>query len=77
MTWNERTQRYEGQLYLKQGYYNYGFALKQRGKTKGDLKSFEGSHSQTQNDYTVIAYYADPRGYDRVIGILFTDSFNN
>lgn len=76
MQWNASINAYEGSLYLKQGYYNYGFALKQRGKTTGDLKSFEGSHVQTENDYTIIAYYADPRGYDRVIGILFTDSFN-
>ena len=59
---------YRGKVYLKQGFYNYKFAVKRSGKE--DYNSIGGNHYQTENNYTIIAYYR-PVGelYDKVIGI--------
>ncbi len=59
---------YRGKVYLKQGFYNYKFAVKRSGKE--DYNSIGGNHYQTENNYTIIVYYR-PIGelYDKVIGI--------
>ena len=35
----------------------------------GSLADLEGSHFQTNNLYTLVVYYDDWDGYDRVIGL--------
>ncbi len=38
---------------------------------------FEGSHYETENDYTVLIYYRNPRErYDRVIGVQTINTLN-
>lgn len=76
MTYNRATKCFEIHLLLKQGYYNYIYLSKFDRDPEADIKLIEGSHQETENEYTVIAYNYDPSGYDRVVGILFTDSFN-
>ena len=38
---------------------------------------FEGSHYETENDYTVLIYYRNPRErYDRIIGVQTINTLN-
>jgi hypothetical protein len=41
---------------MKQGYYNYMFALRKKSEAFGDVSLLEGSFSQTENTYTVLVY---------------------
>jgi hypothetical protein len=68
MRYNATDGVYQGQLALKQGYYNFQYVLEEPGG-RLNLRFFEGSHFQTENHYEVIAYYRPPgaRG-DLVIG---------
>lgn len=63
-------QLYQGKALLKQGYYNYYFALKPDDATKPlDYTYFEGSRYETENAYDLIVYYRQPgTRYDQVIG---------
>lgn len=77
MTYDEEHKAYWLALYLKQGYYNYLYLAKSADELHGDVSKFEGNHHETENKYTVIAYNKDfIAGYDRVVGMLMTDSFN-
>lgn len=75
LQYNSVKKQYEGNILVKQGYYNWMYAV-QYPHEAADISVLEGTHWATNNEYTVIAYYADPVGYDRVIGILFTDNQN-
>jgi hypothetical protein len=70
MAYNAQHQAYEQTVLLKQGGYNYLYAFVKKGETAGSLQPIEGSLWQTQNEYTIYAYY---RGwgerYDRLIGV--------
>lgn len=70
MTYNQLALQYESTLYLKQGLYNYIYAYVQDGEIKPDLSRFEGSHFQTENEYSILVYHR-PLGwdYDRLIGL--------
>jgi len=62
LTYNPETQRYTGRILLKQGYYNYHYAV-QTGTgsaTNPDETFYEGSFNQTQNQYEVLVYYRPP-----------------
>ena len=65
---DEKQNVYVGNVYLKQGFYNYKFALKRNGKA--DYNAIGGNFYQTENTYTVLVYYRDTADrYDRVIGM--------
>jgi hypothetical protein len=67
MIYNPLRERYEAQLLLKQGVYNYQYTLVKNGKR--DDVFFEGTHQQTQNDYEIFVYYrAIGDRTDRLIG---------
>lgn len=70
MKYNPSLQQYEGQLLLKQGYYEYWYAVVPTGKTTGDIVPIEGNHWETNNTYTIYVYYHNfmPE-YDRLVGI--------
>ncbi len=76
MDWNPDKKRYEGQLYLKQGYYNYMYSVVSPENPDGDLTAIEGNNQATENTYSIFTYYNDPQGYSRVIGLYVTDSYN-
>ena len=60
---------YQGQILLKQGFYNYTFATVDENKTV-NTNEINGTFYQTENEYTVIVYYKPFGGlYDRVVGI--------
>jgi Type 9 secretion system plug protein 1st domain len=77
MTYNHTRQEYECTMLLKQGWYNYEYAYLKNGDTNGTASEFEGSHYETENDYTVLIYYRNPRDrYDRVIGFVTANTLN-
>lgn len=68
MKYNPILRQYEGEIYLKQGYYNYEYVLK---KNEGQTlnRFIEGTHYQTINDYFIYIYHR-PSGeqFDQLIG---------
>ncbi|ALJ00266.1 type IX secretion system plug protein [Rufibacter tibetensis] len=68
MTYDAENQVYTGSALLKQGYYNYYFALK-GANGQADARYFEGSHFETENVYDVLVYYRPPGSRaDLIIG---------
>jgi len=75
MIYNYANKTYERALYLKQGYYNYQYVFLENGTDIGDISFIEGTHSQTENDYTIFVYYKEPNdNYERLIGVKFLNS---
>jgi len=67
--YNFEKKSYEGQVLLKQGFYNYTFATVDENQIV-DTNEVNGTFFQTENQYTVIVYFKPFGGlYDRVIGI--------
>lgn len=70
MWFNPDSRQYEQTLLLKQGYYNYLYALKDHHAHNTDLTFVEGSHYETENDYTILVHYRGKSDrYDKLIGI--------
>ena len=75
LRYNDKQRRYEGNIYIKQGYYNYHYALNDTITKRVDISFIEGTHYQTRNDYYVYVYYrAIGDRYDRFVGFLKTSS---
>lgn len=72
---NVEKKQYEAVIYLKQGYYNYHYALNDTTTKRVDVSFIEGTHYQTRNDYYIYVYYrAVGDSYDRFVGFLKTSS---
>lgn len=70
MQYNKKKQEYEGKLFLKQGYYEYWYAVVPNGQTQGSIVRVEGNHWETNNTYTIYVYYHNRMPeYDRLVGI--------
>jgi hypothetical protein len=66
---------YEATMLLKQGFYNFHFALLSRGELSADAGFFEGNHADTGNEYTIYVYYRFPGSrFDSLIGVKTIDS---
>ncbi len=79
MTYNEELGGYLLDILLKQGFYNYSFAVvKDKPKTI-DLSHTEGNWFETENDYTILIYYRTfGDRYDRLVGAYtFNSSLRN
>ena len=75
LKYNADKMQYEASIYLKQGYYNYHYALKDTTTNRVDVSFIEGTHYQTRNDYYIYVYYrAVGDRYDRFVGFLKTSS---
>jgi len=75
LTYNYDTHRYSGQLYLKQGYYDYKFAVVRQFDNTIDTEYFEGSHFETENDYQILVYFKDKTaGYHRLVAYQLANS---
>ncbi len=75
MRYNPSFKNYETTILLKQGFYNYQYALKKTQSDEASVMRIEGSYSETENDYLILVYYrsiADQ--YDRLIGVAQTNS---
>ncbi len=69
MTYDFETKAYIGSMLLKQGYYNYHFALRDKLTGAIDTGFFEGNSYQTENDYVLLLYERVSGAlYDRLIG---------
>ncbi len=70
MTYNYTKKGYECKLFLKQGYYDYHYVFLRDGDTKADETLIEGTHWETENDYTVYVYHRQfGTYYDQLIGM--------
>lgn len=70
MEYNPESEKYELSLELKQGLYSYQYVVKSIYDNVPDEGMIEGTHFETENDYTILVYYSDPfEGYDRLLGI--------
>ena len=75
LKYNTDRKQYEKNVYLKQGYYNYHYALNDTSTDRVDVSFIEGTHYQTRNDYYIYVYYrAIGDRYDRFVGFLKTSS---
>ncbi|MFT6815018.1 MAG: hypothetical protein ACJAZ3_000916 [Sphingobacteriales bacterium] len=68
LTYDYNNFRYTGSYLLKQGYYNYQYALKDHESGGVDLTFIDGSHFETENFYEIFVYIrrANKR-YDELI----------
>jgi hypothetical protein len=68
MAYNPRISAYVGEVLLKQGFYNYYYAVAPRKGGAPSVTDTEGNWFETDNDYTVLVYYR-PFGerYDRLV----------
>nr|WP_214460444.1 DUF5103 domain-containing protein [Flavihumibacter fluvii] len=59
MVFSKERKRYETSIWLKQGYYDYGYALKtgEGEKAVFSLDKTDGNNWETENNYTVLVYY--------------------
>ena len=74
LNYNEDTGLYETTILLKQGFYNYQYVTKSK-NGKISNHNIDGSHYQTENDYTVLIYYTKfGSRYTQVIGVGFGNS---
>lgn len=70
LNYNAATRSYEQRILLKQGYYNYQYALIDGATGSVNPSVFEGDFSQTENIYLVTVYYRQPGvRYWRLVGI--------
>lgn len=69
MQYNFSQRGYELSLFLKQGYYNYLYVLRDKTTGKTSVAESEGSFWDTQNSYTIVLYFRQPGTiYDQVAG---------
>ena len=68
-------KQYIASVYLKQGYYNYHYALHDTITNRVDISFIEGTHYQTRNDYYIYVYHRSTGDrHDKLVGILKTSS---
>lgn len=69
MTYNANRERYDLEVPLKQGRYEYMYSLLNNESQKPDESTFEGSHSNTENEYLILVYNHNLQfNYDELIG---------
>lgn len=56
LAFNAQTNRFEGTLFLKQGYYDYKYLLADA-QNPGNYVSVDGNDYETENLYTILVYY--------------------
>lgn len=67
--YNSDTQNYETSLFLKQGYYNYAYVVKNLKTGNLDFSYFEKSFSETENKYLILVYDTNPfNNFHQLIG---------
>ena len=70
MTYDYERKGYALNLLLKQGYYDYIYAVKDKNSSVGDIAVVAGNFWETVNEYTVYLYLFDPtQNYDQLIGV--------
>jgi len=68
MYFNKNRQRYDLEVPMKQGRYEYAYAIQNKNNLPDDV-AIEGSHSQTENEYLILVYTRNLQyNYDELIG---------
>lgn len=69
MSFNKSRGRYDAEVLLKQGRYEYLYVVKDPETGKPDELLFEGSHANTENEYLILVYHKNIQyKYDELIG---------
>ncbi len=69
MHYNTQREAFELRLFLKQGYYNYRYVVKDTKIGEVDQAFFEGNHFETENSYQILVYLNEPGyRYERLVG---------
>ncbi len=78
MIYNVKHEAYVADILLKQGGYNFLYALLPQGSSRASFRRTEGSHWQTENQYDVYVYYrAFGERSDRLLTVrTFSSSFD-
>lgn len=70
--YNEQYRFWETDFFIKQGIYNYQYVYVPHNTQIIDATYIEGSHYETQNQYTVLIYFREEGSYyDRLVGVEF------
>jgi hypothetical protein len=70
MIYNSEKSEYRAKILLKQGYYNYIYVFLQDNSPVIDVTTVEGTHQETENDYTILVYHRPTASrYDQLVGI--------
>ena len=71
------TGSYVGRLLLKQGVYNYQYAVGRGFPPLADEATLEGSHVETENAYAILVYYRRLGDrFDRLVGLRLLGSYD-
>lgn len=71
MVWNEDFKIYQSTVLLKQGWYDYQYAVVGE-EGEMDTLPFEGSHFETENEYEVLVYFRNLGSrYDQLVGYVY------
>jgi hypothetical protein len=69
MEWDQGCSCYKTAALLKQGFYNYIYAVRD-GSGNIDESRLEGDHDETENYYTILVYFrGNADRYDRLVGL--------
>ena len=75
LTYNANRARYDLEIPLKQGRYEYMYTLLDKETQMSDESIFEGNHANTENEYLILVYNRNLQfNYDELIG---TTLFNS
>ena len=78
LSYKPTSKSYAARFLLKQGIYNYLYVTAGADGLNADLKMMEGSHFNTENDYTILLYYrANTNDFDELIGYSRLNSIRN
>lgn len=69
MKYNYDRKAYQSRILLKQGSYNYAYAMLDSRSRSADLSTIDGTHWETENSYQILVYNRQVgERYDRLIG---------
>lgn len=75
MHYNFQAKRYEADLFLKQGVYDYLYVCRSYYNGKVDMERFEGSHSETSNKYLFFVFFRPSTAdYEQLVGSVCIDN---
>jgi len=75
MQYNAQREAFELRLFLKQGYYNYRYVVRDTKTGEVDQAFFEGNHFETENSYQILVYLNEPGyRYERLVGYKLINS---
>lgn len=75
LKYEAKKQLYSANIFLKQGYYNYQYLIKDKNLNTVSVIPFEGSFYETENEYSIYIYYQSfGDSYEQLIGFYSINS---